>query len=406
MFLHTLMFGWEYPPKNTGGLGVATQGIVQGLIRNGIGLTLVLPNGEGIDEEGLDVRSPGKRRLRRTLGLLHAYDTVRTLEERLRQEGRTIDNLYAGDIGALVVQFEEFAVEMTKDVRPAVIHCHDWMTFGAGIRASSHHGVPLVIQIHATELDRTNFRPHRWIESQERRGLLAADRVIAVSNYSKDLLVRHYGVPEGKITVIHNAHALETAPLSLPITARYGSKRAPLVLFVGRLTIQKNPCQFLEVAHHIHNERPDVQFVMVGEGYMFGELIERSCVLGLQDCLTLAGRASRREVEELMRRADCLVMPSLSEPFGLVALEAIAHGTPVVLSKQCGAREVLKHCFTVDFWDTEKMADCVLTILREKPLALQLRSEAPRILQTLTWTTQARRIRAVYEDVLSPLPRH
>jgi glycosyltransferase involved in cell wall biosynthesis len=271
------------------------------------------------------------------------------------------------------------------------------MTFGAGARAAAHHRVPLVCHIHATEFDRTDFHPNTWIMDRERAGLLKADKIIAVSRYTKQILMNQYGIPEGKIAVVHNGHD-RTHSTHAPITSR--RNRPPLVLFLGRLTVQKNPWQFLSVAQQIHALRPEVQFVMAGEGGMLPQLMEEACKRGLTDCMAFTGKINRREVDTLYHAASCFVMPSLSEPFGLVALEAIGHGVPVVLSKQSGAAEVIDHAFKVDFWDTDRFADCILTILREQPLAQQLRSEAPRILSRLTWQNQAREVLSVYGDLL------
>jgi glycosyltransferase involved in cell wall biosynthesis len=256
---------------------------------------------------------------------------------------------------------------------------------------------PLVAHVHATELDRTHFHPNEWIYGHERWGLKQANHIITVSNYTKNILVQHYGIPADKISVIHNAS--EYVPLQ-DIPHGQEKKRHPMVLFLGRLATQKGPLHFLAMAAQVHALRPDVMFVVTGEGHMLPSLINYTIKLGLQDCVMFTGRASNAEVHRLFTEANCFVMPSLSEPFGLVALEAIAHGTPVILSKQSGASEVIGHAFKVDFWDIEKMADCVLTILREQPLAEQLSAEAPRVLQKLTWEKQAGHVRSIYENTI------
>lgn len=173
-----------------------------------------------------------------------------------------------------------------------------------------------------------------------------------------------------------------------------------MVLFLGRLAIQKGPLHFLEMAAMVHRINPDVQFVIAGDGQMLPSLLHQTVHMGLSDCVTFAGKVTAAEARQLYAQASCFVMPSLSEPFGLVALEAIAQGTPVILSKQSGASEVIGHAFKVDFWDTEKMADCVLTILREKPLASQMTAEAPRVLQKLTWENQAAKVLSIYRNLL------
>lgn len=402
--LHTLMFGWEYPPLHSGGLGVACQGLVQGLVTHGVQVTLVLPVPHASQEHGITKLHPlGELSSVRTVRSgIQPYDDAITYAERIRTAGATLssDQLYGPDLWAAVDRYTAESVEITKDINPHVVHCHDWMTYEAGARASAHHDAPFIAHVHATELDRTDFKPDPVIAGIERNGLRRAHKVIAVSRYTKDLLASEYGIDPRKISVVHNAHDAKPRP-TLLLDPRAASKKNPLVLFLGRLTVQKNPWQFLEVASRIHRIRPDVRFVMAGEGPMTGTLMERSVALGLDHNLIFAGKVSRKEAEALYAQADCFVMPSLSEPFGLVALEAIAHGVPVVLSRQSGASEVIEHAFKVDFWDTDKMADCILTILREQPLAMQLKSEAPSILKRLSWKNQAGLVVSLYNHLLS-----
>lgn len=404
MSLHTLMFGWEYPPLHSGGLGVACQGLVKGLMKNGARVTLVLPRMTDDMNDGADIRSAsdGTTSILYVQSNLQPYEGEAEYSKRMKAAaGISIDQLYGPDLGNAVEQYASASVDISKNIHPDVIHTHDWMTYDAGIHAANYHRVPHVAHIHATELDRTDFRPNQWIAEKERHGLMKADRVIAVSNYTKNLLVNQYGIAADKISVVHNGHnapAQQTFAVSTEL-----KRKTPLVLFLGRLTTQKNPWQFLDVAHAIHALRQDVQFVMAGDGPMYRELINRTCALKLTDCMTFTGKVKGREVERLYQNASCFVMPSLSEPFGLVALEAIGHGVPVVMSKQSGAGEVMEHCFKVDFWDTERFADCILTILREQPLAQQLTAEAPRVLQRLTWQNQAAQVQAIYNSLVSPL---
>lgn len=402
--LHTLMFGWEYPPLHSGGLGVACQGLVKGLLAQHVQVTLVLPVPHDVSDDGITKLHPlGKLSEVRTVRSgIQPYDDAATYAERIRRAGAmpASDQLYGPDLWAAVDRYTAESVEITKDTNPDVVHCHDWMTYEAGDFAARHHEVPLVAHVHATELDRTDFRPDPVIAGIERRGLRKAHKVIAVSRYTRDLLVSEYGIDPKKIAVVHNAHDAKPRP-AMAIHPRAFNRHDPLVLFLGRLTTQKNPWQFLEVAERIHRLRPDIRFVMAGEGPMLGSLIERTVDLGLDRNVVFAGKVSRKEADALYAQADCFVMPSLSEPFGLVALEAISHGVPVVLSRQSGASEVIEHAFKVDFWDTDKMADCILTILREDPLAMQLRTEAPGILRRLSWKNQAGLVVSLYNDVLS-----
>ena len=403
MDIHTLMFGWEYPPHHLGGLGVACQGLVQGLLGNGVQVTLVLPHPSNTAETAdMHVITPTETLLKtvRVLSFLSPYDGHVQFRKRAANMPRELTEIYGADLPQAVLHFTAMSVEMTKDTNPDIVHCHDWMTYGAAAQAAAYHDVPLVAHIHATELDRTHFHPNEWIFAAERRGLLAADRIIAVSNYTKQILTTHYGIAPDKISVVHNGSATCTDTRPPVIASQAGEGRPPMILFLGRLTIQKGPMQFLDMAAKVHQLRPDVQFIMAGEGGMIGEIMRRACELRLENVVAFAGKVSNDEAKRLYRQASCFVMPSLSEPFGLVALEAIAHGTPAIISKQSGVSEVVGHAFKVDFWDTEKMADCALTILRDAPLAQQLTSEAPRVLQHLTWINQASQVRSIYQDLL------
>ncbi len=396
------MFGWEYPPLHCGGLGVACQGLVRGLLQRGVQITLALPHA-GHTEENVTMLYPTETMFHtiQVSSLLTPYDAWESFGTRAQTLPTDIREIYGHDLGQAIEYFTNSAVEMTKNVRPDIIHCHDWMTYEAGIRAARFHRKPLVAHIHATELDRTNFSPNQWIFRREKRGFEMANSIIAVSNYTKNILVSHYGIPSAKITVVHNGNSEEYSRSIGSMCWQSPQKRNPLVLFLGRLTIQKGTHQFLDMASIVHSMRPDVEFVMAGTGQMFGELIDSAIDRGLGDVISFAGKVNSEEARTLYSRADCFVMPSISEPFGLVALEAAAEDTPLVLSKQSGAVEVLNHAFAVDFWDTEKMADSVLTILRDPPLAQQMRTESRNELHRLTWANQSGKVQSIYETTIS-----
>ncbi len=399
MAIHSLMFGWEYPPLHLGGLGVACQGLVRGLLHHGVKVTLVLPYAS--ETEDTDVRFPTDIVLQKlhVQSMLQPYSTFESFEASMRTVSKGNVDVYGHDLEEAIANYTETSVKMTEDLQPDVVHCHDWMTYEAGRRASAHHRVPLVTHIHATELDRTNHAPNEYIYQRERVGFEAADKVIAVSNYTKNVLVQHYGISGDKITVVHNGSMDLPPKAALLESKRACTKKHPLVLFLGRLVTQKGAVQFLQMASNVHQLRPEVQFVIAGHGHMLEELVDLSCSYGLQDAIIFTGKVTSEEVKQLYTQADCFVMPSISEPFGLVALEAIAHGTPVILSRQSGAAEVISDCFVVDYWDTAKMADCVLTVLREQPLAHQLRSYAPSVLDRLTWQNQAAHVQSLYKNL-------
>lgn len=393
------MFGWEYPPANCGGLGVACQGIVRGLLHHGAQVTLVLPH-DAAEEPGATILSPGSvagdGALIKIPSALRPYDSFSTYGSRMNTSGdEGIDQLYGSNLGEEVERFTAMAVDLTKHVRPDIVHTHDWMTSEAGARAAAYHRTPLVAHVHATELDRTEFKPNPWILRREIAGLKKADRVIAVSAYTRDLLVREYGIKSDKIAVLHNG---SFGPVAPPKLQKKG--KAPLVLFLGRLTVQKGAQYFIRAASRVLKTDLSVRFVVAGEGYLLSELIGQSMQLGLSDSMIFAGRVTSSEAHKLYEAADCFVMPSVSEPFGLVALEAITHGAPVVLSRQSGASEVIHNSLLVDFWDTDKMADCILTLLRHKPLVSEMRSQTSRILSGLTWHKQGAKILSIYDRII------
>lgn len=396
------MFGWEYPPAHLGGLGVACQGIVRGLLHHGASVTLVLPHSAG-SEKGATILSPqievsDSGDIITVPSALQPYDGCGEYSTRLSAmtlEDNGIGQLYGQNLGEEVDRFTAIAVDMTKNVRPDIVHTHDWMTLEAGARAAKYHGKSLVAHVHATELDRTEFKPNPWILKREIAGLRKADHILAVSAYTQNLLMKEYGIPKDKITVLHNGTSEAHAP-----RRHEHAKRHPLVLFLGRLTVQKGAGYFIEAAKRVSELRPDARFVVAGEGYMLPELINKACHLGLADRMVFAGKVSSAEAHKLYRQAACFVMPSVSEPFGLVALEAITYGAPVVLSRQSGAAEVVSNALLVDFWDTEKMADCITTLLRDEALAQEMRAQTPRILTNLTWKRQAGKILSVYDRVI------
>lgn len=401
------MFGWEYPPVSLGGLGVACQGLVEGLIYNHVRVTLTLPHDKAQNIPGLQTVSPSLTSVEQVLetiaipSLLQPYDSVESFEKRIQTyhaQKQNLSDIYGSNLGEAVQFYTHTAINTTKDVNADIAHAHDWMTYGAGIAAARHHDIPLVAHIHATELDRTHFQPNEWIFSLEKQGFDAADAIIAVSNYTKQILVDYYNIDASKITVVHNG--INPEKHKYTNTELLEQSYKPMILFLGRLSLQKGAMHFLEMAKLVKDKEPDTQFVIAGAGDMFGSLIDRSIELGLEDNILFAGKVDSKEASMLYKKATAFVMPSLSEPFGLVALEAALHDTPVILSKQSGASEVLDHCFTVDFWDTERMADCALTIIRDEAIRTQMIEKSRDTLNNLHWNKQAHKVKQLYHNLV------
>lgn len=407
------MFGWEFPPAISGGLGVACEGLVRGLLQTGTQLVLVLPRHpyrkpagrlrilEALDEapvlrpSGGDAPSPLK--LRRVKSALDPYPRASAAKAGIPGQGETAAALphYGPNLVTDVLRYAERAGAIARRERFDVIHAHDWMTFLAGLEARRVSGKPLVVHVHATEYDRAGDGGDSFVRDIERAGLAGADRVIAVSRYTAGLLARNYGVPRRRIRVVHNA--IDPAAKSQQSDP---GRAEPLVLFAGRLTRQKGPDYFLEAAARVAREIPDVRFAVAGSGDRLSAMRERVRALGLASNVLFTGFLPAPELDRLYARADVYVMPSLSEPFGLAALEALQHGTPVIVSRGAGVSEVVRNVLRVDFGNVEDLASKMLSVLLFPPLRRTLSDRGSREVRRLSWREAAERILAVYGELL------
>jgi glycosyltransferase involved in cell wall biosynthesis len=270
------------------------------------------------------------------------------------------------------------------------------MTYRAGINAKKISHKPLVVHVHATEFDRTGGHPDQRVYNIERQGMHAADCIIAVSNFTKGLIVEHYGIPPEKVRVVHNAIDLEDRQ---DVFVRKNSWEK-IVLFLGRITVQKGPDYFLYAAKRVLEQEPDVRFVFAGSGDMESFIIEKAAELGIADRVLFTGFLQGEDIVRAYKMADLFVMPSISEPFGLTPLEAMSHGTPVIISKQSGVSEVLKHALKADFWDIDRMADMMLSVLRHDVLKKELSGNGLAELQKFSWSEAAQKCVSVYNEVL------
>ena len=297
----------------------------------------------------------------------------------------------------LVAETERYMQLVTNLMRRGeidVIHAHDWLTYPAGAAAARQLGKPLVVHVHSTEFDRAGSGVNQRIFDIERAGMLAADKVIAVSQFTKSILVRRYGIKPAKIDVVYNGIERET---SQPILGARIDNRDKIVLFLGRITMQKGPEYFIAAAKRVLSKMPDVKFVLAGSGDMSLKMIDLANSMGIGKQVLFTGFLKGPDVERVFQLADCYVMPSVSEPFGIAALEAISHDVPVILSKTSGASEVLRHVLKVDFWDIDDMANKILAVLRYPPLARTLREHGTMELRRLTWDDAACACERIYE---------
>jgi glycosyltransferase involved in cell wall biosynthesis len=400
--MRVLMLGWEYPPRVAGGLGAACEGLVRGLRENGVDVILVLP--------------PGARaRTLRRRGGIGSLEVVPVPGRRAR--GRSPDpyapfgsarggeSLYAGDLAGAVRRYAIAAERIAGRRRFDLIHAHDWLTFPAGIAAKQASGRPLVAHVHATELDRSGALPAASPAfGIERRALPVADRVVAVSGYTAGVLRERYGVCADRVRVVHNG---VDAPGLSPRgrgALRSSRGRAPVVLFVGRVTGQKGPEQFVRAAALVASERPDVHFVVAGAGDRLDAVRAEAALLRLSGRIRFTGFAARAALERLYTRADVVVMPSRSEPFGLVALEAAVRGKPVIVSRSAGVTEVLRRALRFDFGDLEELAGKILAILELPHLREAAAAGGEAEARGLSWRAAGARCAAIYRELAPAKP--
>lgn len=401
--MKVLMFGWEFPPQSSGGLGTACYGLTKGLSEEGVRITFVVPSvieaagNTHVELIGADSFKSKDIRLRKIGSLLVPYISDDEYRLLLRSRNKTQRAMYGENLFQEVYRYSEIAKEIAKTTSFDVIHAHDWMTYPAGIKAKKASKKPLVVHVHATEFDRTGDNPNSYVYNIEREGMHYADAIIAVSNYTKGKIVAHYGIPPEKVHVVHNA--VEMPPMNKLQKSKL-SEHDKIVLFLGRITMQKGPDYFLYAARRVVDFIPNVKFIIAGSGNMEPFIIEKATELGIGDKVLFTGHLSGEDVNRAYRMADLYVMPSVSDPFGISALEAMGNRTPVLVSKQCGVTEVTNNCLKVDFWDIDEMTNKIVNALRYPELRETLQENAFRDLEKISWRNSAKECLNVYNKVI------
>jgi glycogen(starch) synthase len=392
--MNILMLGWELPPHNSGGLGEACMGLTRALTNQGVHITFVLPKKVDIDASHMDVvfaniTDEGS-------SLYPAYTTNASY----RKSNIRIDD-FPPDFVRGAYAFADKIEGIVKKYKSDLVHSHDWMTFPAGVHAQSLSGKPLVTHIHSTEFDRTggNF-PNKYVYDIEKKGVQQSDRVISVSGLTKSIVSREYGVDLGKIDVVYNGvenFERQRLPYTLESLKQMGYK---IVLFLGRITLQKGPEYFVRAAKRISEFEPKTVFVVVGSGDMQGQMMEEVANNGIMDRFFFTGFLRGREKDQIYQSSDVYVMPSVSEPFGITALEAVSHGTCVLASKQSGVSEVLTNILKVDFWDTEEMANKIISLFRYPAMEIDLQKNSKEELKNINWDRAAEKTIQVYKQLI------
>lgn len=304
---------------------------------------------------------------------------------------------YSGDLVGQAERYARFCSTISRNVEFDVIHAHDWLTYPAGLAVSRISGKPLVVHVHSTEFDRSGEHVNQSVYNIERRGMHGASRVIAVSHLTKGIVVNRYGIDSSKVNVVWNGIDIEP---NMGEETRIGGKDK-LVLYFGRITLQKGPEYFISAAKRVLEIMPNVKFVVAGSGDLAERMIRMAAEMGIGHKVLFTGFLRGKDIEKVFSIADLYVMPSVSEPFGIAPLEAMSHDVPVLISKRSGVSEVLSHALKVDFWDTDDMANKIIAVLRHSPLSKALRDGGRFELQQITWEGAARKCEQIYNELVA-----
>lgn len=418
MSIDVLMLGWEFPPFISGGLGTACYGLTRAMANMDVNILMLLPAStwgiDGQEHNFLEMDSSSGENIEHIkfkpvpAVVPNPYSGVstslrqstynRSHSLRIRCAAGAIGG-YDGNLVERVGEYARCCAELIKDHTFDVIHAHDWVTYPAGIALSTKFSKPLLVHVHATEFDRSGTSINHKIFEIERKGMEAASVIIAVSEYTADIIVKCYGIPRSKIVVVHNGKNAKSPTTN---NNQFQKKDEKIVLFLGRITGQKGPYHFVETAEKVLEKLKNVKFIMAGWGDLAPSTIESVAAKKLGTKIFFTGFLRGKEVERAYQAADVFVMPSVSEPFGLTAVEAVEHKVPVILSKTTGVGEVLNRgAVKVDFWDSGKMAQAIIEILNNPNRAEELVKNGREEVRDLTWEAAARKCVNAYHSVLA-----
>ncbi len=426
--MRILMFGWEFPPHISGGLGTACFGLTKGLAKHKVNVIFVVPRAYGDEDQQavrivnasdvpFDFNDTEYKEFWNRVKYMEIGSNIipyvgpeefeKALEKRKKTGESFTSNVFSkqykfsGKYGAnLMEEVSRYAliasaVALKEDYD--IIHAHDWLTYPAGIAAKKSSGKPLVIHIHATEFDRTGENVNDIVYAIEKEGFENADRIIAVSNLTRNTVINRYGINPDKIVTVYNAVDQSLIKEIEEVKRTLNDK---IVTFLGRITYQKGPEYFIEAAHKILKRDKNVRFVMAGSGDMLNKMIERVAALGIADRFHFTGFLKGNDVNKMFALSDVFVMPSVSEPFGIVPLEAMRVNVPVVISKQSGVSEILKHAFKIDFWDVDAMADSIYGLCHYEALSEMFKKYGKEEVESLKWEDAALNVKNVYEPFM------
>ena len=428
--MRVLMFGWEFPPHIAGGLGTACEGIVKGLAANGVETLFVMPSASGDEDQSattiinasdvsVDIQSNTVDEYLDKVKFIHIVSDMipyvgpeefsNVVEEERKRQVKDFRIQYgqkykfSGKYGSnLMEEVARYAmvggtIAMQNKDRFDVIHAHDWLTYLAGIAAKELTGKPLVVHVHATSYDRGDEKHmDTRVLDIEGRGMRAADRVITVSDLTRNIVINKYGIDPAKVVTVHNA--VDFSGRENLIVER--GVKDKVVTFLGRITFQKGPEYFIEAAAKVLKRTKNVRFVMAGSGDMMNRAIRQVARMGISDSFHFTDFLRGTDVQKMFALSDVYIMPSVSEPFGISPLEAMRSNVPSIISHQSGAAEVLKYAFKVDFWDVDAMADDIYALLQYPALSDFAAKQGYEEVNALKWNNAAAKMKQVYESVV------
>ncbi len=431
--MKVLMFGWEFPPHIAGGLGTACYGLTKGLAKHDIDVLFVMPSASGDEDQSavkiinasdVSVADVWERNnkvdeflnkvsfIKVSSDLVPYIDPIRYANEYQEEQKSRFEEYqefkikfggkysFSGKYGANLLdevsRYAMVASAIAMENQFDVIHAHDWLTYAAGVAAKEVSGKPLVIHVHATEYDRTGEKVNTVVYDIERMGMLAADKIIAVSNLTRNTIINKYGIDPDKVVTVHNAVDFSEHK---QLVVNKGVKEK-VVTFLGRITFQKGPEYFIEAANKVLKRYDNVRFVMAGNGDMLNGSIRRVAKLGISDKFHFTGFLRGADVKKMFAHSDVYVMPSVSEPFGISPLEAMKSNVPTIISKQSGVAEVLKYAIKVDFWDIDAMADAIYGLLAYPSLSQMSMEKGTEEVNALKWENAALHMIDVYHQAI------
>lgn len=388
-----LMLGWELPPHNSGGLGVACYQLCQALSKKSVDLEFILPYKAEHNIDFMKITAAHPQGVSEIIKSGIAYDSYKYVHEDGHEEWH--------DIYSQQLMFEHAAARLASEREFDVLHAHDWLTFRAALRIKADRDCPIILHVHSIEADRAGGSGgNPMVREIEATAFALADRIVAVSEFTRQAIMREYDIPGDKIEVIHNSIEIGEIPYEPNNAYRYLSALKAqgwrVVTNIGRLTVQKGLPNLLRAAKEVVARQPKTMFLIVGSGEQYLELVEQAAELGIAKNVIFAGFQRGKNWRDSFRIADLFVMPSVSEPFGLTPLEAIPYGTPSIVSKQSGVSEVLYNCLKVDFWDINEMANQILAVVNNDVLRDELHRNALKEYERMSWDGAATKLINLY----------